>query len=234
VLSLSWQMLGDFRGYSAMVSSLLFSLTFMFGMAWGQSPSNPQGQSEEYRAKYQQLVEQAKKGEPVDFVELIATASDWETSSKTIIKAPERDEMVAAFKAKKFKKAVELAEAVLNYEYTNRSLHRATAKAYRELKNPEQADFHTKIGEQILNALLSTGDGQTAETAYCVQGINEEYVIMSHFGYKVSSQAFVSSTNSNYDVLSGTHEKTGKRVDLYFDISGFFRRCVESHRVKKN
>ena len=219
---------------SQRVSRLLLSLTFMFGIAWGQSPNNPEGQTEEYRAKYQQLVEQAKKGEPVDFVELIAAASDWELSSKTTIKAPNRDEMVAVFKAKNFKKAVELAEVVLDYEYTNRSLHRATAKAYRELKNRERADFHTQIGEQILHALLSTGDGQTAETAYCVQGINEEYVIMNHFGYKVSSQAYVVSTNSNYDVLSGTHEKTGKRVDLYFDISGFFRRCVESHRVKKN
>lgn len=172
---------------------------------------------------YKKLVERAKDGDlTVDFVEMIAAASDWDLAETAIFTAPNRDAMVMAFKEKRYKEAVVLAEAVLEYEFTNRGLHRATANAYRELGNGERAQFHEDIGEKILKALLSTGDGLTPETAYCVQGINEEYVIMAHFGYDVSSQAYNMSSVSAYDVLTGKDTKTGKKVSLYFDISGLF------------
>jgi hypothetical protein len=199
-----------------------------------QAASPTKEQAEKYHSIYQQLVERVKKGDSgVDFVDLIAAASDWEVFSKTLIEAPHRDEMVAAFKAKNYSKAVDLAESVLDYEFTNRSLHRATANAYRELGNTAKADFHNGVGEKILKALLTTGDGKSAETAYCVQSINEEYVIMSYFGYEVSSQAYIGSSSSDYDLLEGKDKKTGKKAGLYFDISGHFTRCVQSHKQKK-
>lgn len=158
---------------------------------------------------YKELVQRAKNGDTnIDFVEFIAAASDWDLAEKGVFTAPNREAMVEAFKKKKYKEAVLLAEAVLDYEFTNRGLHRATAKAYRELGNTEKARFHEDIGEKILKALLSTGDGQTPETAYCVQGINEEYVIMAYFGYEVSSQAYIVSSASAYDLLKGKDKKT--------------------------
>ena len=202
------------------------------GKAQTTSPTNEQ--AEKYHSTYQQLVERVKKGDAaVDFVDLIAAASDWDVSAKTLIEVPHRDEMVAAFKAKDYSKAVDLAESVLDYEFTNRGLHRATANAYRELGNKAKADFHNDVGEKILKALLTTGDGKSTETAYCVQSINEEYVIMNYFGYEVSSQAYIVSSSSNYDLLEGKDKKTGKKVGLYFDISGLFTRCIQSHKQKK-
>jgi len=180
---------------------------------------------------YQQLVERVKAGDStVDFVELISAASDWELSEKELIKAPNRDEMATAFKNKDYKKATQFVEGVLDYEFTNRGLHRAAENAYRQIGDNGRAEFHHNIGEKLLNALLSTGDGKSAETAYCVQGINEEYQIMNHFDYQVDSQALVMANGAEYDVLSGTDRKSKKSVSLYFDISGFFKRCVKSHR----
>jgi hypothetical protein len=193
----------------------------------GQKPNDPATAKQ----IYQQLVEKAKAGDAtVDFVELIAAASDWDLSEKEIVKAPNRDEMVAAFKKKDYKRATELAEGVLDYEFTNRGLHRAAENAYTSLGDKTRSEFHRNIAEKLLNALLSTGDGQSPESAYCVQGIREEYVIMDHFGYDVSSQAYLASGNSTYDMLSGVDRKSKKPFSLYFDISGFFRRCINSHR----
>jgi len=93
--------------------------------------------------------------------------------------------MVDAFKQKNYKKALELAEVVLDHELTNSGLHLAAANAYKELEETEKANLHRKHTESILNALLRTGDGKSVNTAYCVQSINEEYIIMQHFGYKV-------------------------------------------------
>lgn len=153
---------------------------------------------------------------------------------KSVFEAPNRDAMVEAFKQKNYKRAVELAEVVLDYEFTNRRLHLAPANAYKELRETEKADLHRKHAANILNALLRTGDGESVQTAYCVQSINEEYIIMQHFGYKVTMQAYIISNGSDYDLLSGKDDKTGKDVRLYFDISGFFTRCFNSHHQKKN
>jgi hypothetical protein len=66
-------------------------------------------------------------------------------------------------------------------------LHNATANAYKEQSKNVKAEYHKKIAEKLLDALLSTGDGKSIESAYCVQGISEEYRIMRHFGYKVTT-----------------------------------------------
>jgi hypothetical protein len=222
--------------YNSLVLSLC--LTGMLGQP--QTPSRSQqppaiDQTNRHYLQYRELVERVKKGDPsVDFVQLISAASDWELSEKSLIEAPNRDEMVQAFKKKDYKRAVKLADLVLNYEFTNRSLHLATADAYENLADNANANFHRETAERILKALLSTGDGKTVDTAYCVQSINEEYVIMRYFGFKVSMQAYIISGNSSYDLLSGKDEKTGKDVGLYFDISGYFSRCVQSHKQKTN
>jgi len=57
---------------------------------------------------------------------------------------------------------------------------------------------------------------------------------MKHFGYTVTQQAYIMSNRSSYDLLSGKDDKTGKYEELYFDISGLFIRCLQSHRQKKN
>lgn len=181
------------------------------------------------KKKYDELRERVKQGDKsVDFVALISASSDLSLSQKGIVNHPSRDDMVAAFKAKDYKRATELAESVLDDEFTNGGLHRATENAYRTLGNNTKADFHAYLSDQILKAILSTGNGETTVTAYCVQGINEEYQIMRHFGYGVSSQALVMSEASSYDVLTGTNSKTKKTASLYFDISGHFTRCVKS------
>lgn len=203
-----------------------------------QAQAEKQGlaqQSNRHYLQYKELVERVKNGDQdVDFVQLISAASDWELSKEKLTEAPNRDEMVQAFKKKDYDRAVKLAEIVLEYEFTNRGLHLATANAYKELGDNAKSDLHRSVGEKILKALLSTGDGKTAQTAYCVQGINEEYVIMRHFGYRVVMQAYVISGEAEYDLLSGKDEKTGKDVGLYFDISGHFTRCVQSHQQKRN
>jgi len=53
---------------------------------------------------------------------------------------------------------------------------------------------------------------------------------MAHFGYKVTLQSYLVSGQIDYDQLSGTDEKTGKPVSLYFDISGQFSWCVKNKK----
>jgi len=206
--------------------ALLFSC--LFGLAFGatQALAQPQGQTgKQSAANYTQLVERAKKGDQtVDFVQLREAFVAWTSDAKNQGGAPNREAMVAAFKENNYAKAVELAEVVLDYEFVNRGLHLAAEDAYRKLGDEKKANFHRDIAAKLLKALLNTGDGKSAETAYRVMSVREEYIIMHELGTEVSSQGLWSVNNKAFDVLSGTDPKTGKEIRVYFDISSFFGR----------
>jgi hypothetical protein len=205
--------------------------------ATAQTPEKPPAETQTAQktegdnSEYRQLVERVKRGDKeVDFIRLRFAFAEWLCDYKGKTEAPNREAMVAAFKAEDFAKAVELVEVVLDYEFVQLGLHRAAADAYQKLKNQPKADFHTAVADKLLNALLTSGDGKTAETAYRVLTIREEYFVMKQLGYRVTMQALVTTTDKAYDVLSGHDDKTNKDVSVYFDISSFFGGCK---RTKK-
>ena len=179
---------------------------------------------------YIQLVERAKKGEAVDYKEMRNAFGEWQCEKN--IDVPNRQPMVDAFDKKDYAKAAELAEVVLDYEYVNRGLHLAAADAYSHLANAKKAEEHKAIAEELLEALLSTGDGKTAKTAYRVLSIREEYFIMQQLGYLPRQQALLEEGNRMFDVLTGTDSATKKDVSVYFDITSFFGGCARVSRPK--
>jgi Domain of unknown function (DUF4919) len=128
--------------------------------------------------------------------------------------------MVAAFNARNWAKAVELATAVLDNQFVNRDLHLATASAYKELGDSDKEEFHTSVAQKLLDALLKSGDGKTPKTAFRVYSIREEYLAMAALGYEVSRQALVSEPSVGlFDLLTG-EDADKKTASLYFDING--------------
>lgn len=217
----------------------LFSLLLLAGLCCTVTAQTPQKaqvdasaeKSDRDNSEYYQLVERAKRGDMnVDFVRLRDLFAERLCDDKVKTQSPEREATVAAFEAKDYSKFVGLIEGVLDFEFVHLGLHRAAADAYRELNNQPKAHFHKAVAEKLLNALLTSGDGKTAPTAYRVLTIKEEYFIMNELGYIVRSQALVSEKDKMYDVLSGHDPKTDKTVSVYFDISSFFGGC---RRTKK-
>ncbi len=200
--------------------------------ASAQTPKESSNQSTEQAPHpYVQLVERAKKGDPtVSFKELRRVFADWQCQKNT--DARNRQALVDAFNTKDYAKAVKLVEGVLDYEYVHRGIHLAAEDAYRHLGNTTKADEHKAVAEKLLDALLTSGDGKSAKTAFFVLSIREQYFIMEQLGYKPSSQALVSEGDLMFDVLSGTDSKTGNQVSLYFDITNFFGGCDRKPKPK--
>ena len=187
------------------------------------STQQPTAQPTPQLDRYRTLVNRAKDGDSsVDFAMMRDAYLEWLDDDKNKTDAPNRDQMVEAFKSKAYDKAVALAEVVLDYEYVNRGLHLAVADAYHQLGDETKANFHRDIAQKLLQALLSTGDGKSMKTAYRVMSVSEEYLIMRELGYELHSQALLSGTDGAYDELMGVDKKTGKKVDIYFNISSFF------------
>lgn len=198
-----------------------FSFLF-FSLAIFSFAQKPEVKSET-QSDYVQMVEKAKKGDStVDYVKFRAAYLDWVNDECNKTEAPNRDKMVEAFEKKDWAKAAELGEIVLDYEFVSRGLQLAVAEAYKQLKNAEKEKFHTEIAQKLLKAMLDSGDGKTAKTAYKVHSIREEYVIMRELGYQVGMQALVFDKEYGaFDILSGTNAE-GKKGEFYFDINSFF------------
>jgi hypothetical protein len=214
------------RSFTAVLLWLCFCCFAASSQIAAQQPQNqpPEAKADtQNKPPYTLLVERAKKGEAtVDYVQMRDAFVEWVNDDKNKTEAPDRDKMVEAFKKDDYAKATELVEIVLDYEFVNRNLHLAAEDAYRKLGDETKANFHRDIAQKLLQALLSTGDGKTAETAYRVLTVKEEYLIMKELGYTVSSQSLMSIKGNHYDVLSGVDKKTGKEVELYFEIGSFF------------
>lgn len=212
-------------------NNLLSVLMLLALLSTASAQTPKQSSTEQAPHPYVQLVERAKKGDPtVSFKELRRVFAEWQCQKNT--DAPDRQAMVDAFNKKDYAKAVELVEGVLDYEYVQRGLHLAAEDAYRHLGNTTKADEHKAVAEKLLDALLTSGDGKSAKTAFFVLSIREEYFVMSQLGYKPSSQALVSEGDRMFDVLSGTDTKTGNQVSLYFDITNFFGGCDPKPKPK--
>jgi hypothetical protein len=76
-----------------------------------------------------------------------------------------------------------------------------------------------------MDDLVSSGDGKTAETAYEVVSVAEEYDAVYVFGLTVKSQALVSS-DSPRDLITAIDED-GKEVSIYFNPAAHFARLAK-------
>jgi hypothetical protein len=70
--------------------------------------------------------------------------------------------------------------------------------------------------------ILKSGDGKTAETAYQVKSVAEEYQVIRALGLAPQEQALILKDDKAYDLMTVVDPKTGNKVELWFDISSFF------------
>jgi hypothetical protein len=75
---------------------------------------------------------------------------------------------------------------------------------------------------QHVQQLLRETDGTSAERAYKVNGVPEEYQIVRALGLQPKMQSLISDHGRMYDVLTVTDPKTGQERKLWFDINSFF------------
>jgi hypothetical protein len=74
---------------------------------------------------------------------------------------------------------------------------------------------------RIANLLAAT-NGATAETAFHVRSVREEYQILGALGLCPEMQSLIQQGRHTYDMLSARDPRTGATRELWFDISSFF------------
>lgn len=69
--------------------------------------------------------------------------------------------------------------------------------------------------------VMAKGDGASAETAYKVSSVKDEYEIVRVLGLEVKSQSLV-VRKKPYDVLEVVDPRDGRSRELWFDIGSFY------------
>jgi Domain of unknown function (DUF4919) len=168
--------------------------------------------------RYKSLVERVKKGDPsVDFLELRrAYADSPEYAGKG--DSEEANKMYEAFKRKDYAEVLKRAEKILDTDYVDIDAHHMAHLAYRELNDAEHARFHQAITRNLIQSILSTGDGKSQKTAMEVISTSEEYVILGVMGLRPGRQSLMSENGHQYDRLEAVDPETHLKVTLYFNV----------------
>ena len=88
-----------------------------------------------------------------------------------------------------FEGAIRVAETVLRQNYAEPNAHMVAARGHRELGHSEQAEFYQFVVDGLMRSITSKGDGKTAESAYHVIDVSEEYALFRSMNVSVKSQS---------------------------------------------
>ena len=168
------------------------------------------------KSAYADLVAKVKAGDKsVDFKELRLAYADSKGGADT---DSQKKAMMSALNSKKYDEALKNGDIVLASDYVDMDAHFAEYIAYRELKNEEQAEFHKRILQGLLDSITHSGDGKTEKTAFQVIQVHEEYVLLKFMGLMPSKQSLSEKDGHSYDIMEAVNPKSNEKVTLYFNI----------------
>ena len=114
--------------------------------------------------------------------------------------------------------ALVAVEHLLAYNYLDIEAHMSADYISVKQGNPERSAYHRAWATGLLQAIRSTGSGQSFEDAYIVLSIPEEYTELRLLGLKAGRQRLMQHEGHWFDVLEATHPQTGEAISVYFNI----------------
>ena len=112
-----------------------------------------------------------------------------------------------------------------NFPFDLRQMH-LLAYAYKTKGDKEKAQIWTTKMRQLLEAIRSTGDGKSPETAWYVINSTHEYDIINSIGYKADKYVFV---EPNYDFIE-VSENPDKTEGFYFNVSRMLKEYERKYK----
>lgn len=216
--------------------ALIILALFFVTLAAAQQPNQKQQQDQkpeqdqklEKQSEYASLLARVKNGDlTIDFKQLRFSYMDSPERHKAKDTSDEEKEMWQLLGKKDYKTAIEKADVVLANEFVNLDGHFVEYRAYQELQNGAQSDFHHAVFGGLIKSIIDSGDGQSLQTAYVVISTHEEYVLLNLRGLRPGKQNLVMDHGHSYDVLEAIDPETQKTVTLYFNVDIPFKHYLQ-------
>jgi len=173
---------------------------------------------------YDMLVAQLKSGNSaIDYKALrYARAEHPGYNPYEALADPDKGDLIRAMAGNDLARVSTLANQIIERDYTDIDAHAALAAVLERRGQRQQAAFELAVANGLLASIRESGDGMTAETAYVVIGVAEEYSFLGAVGVQVARQSLVQSTRGPVDALEVVNPANGERRTVYFDVSRLF------------
>jgi hypothetical protein len=189
---------------------------------------------EKPKPSYDALLDQVKKSDPkADFLQLrmaftrTANYKPYDSDNKA------RKGMTDAWEKKDLARAVALAQQVLKNRYVDLTAHWILSRAYAELKKADQAKYHRRVFDGLVQSILKSGNGKGPASAYVVISTDEEYAVLGVLGVRTTGQALINHKGKRFDRIDGVKRGSGDRVTIYFNIDKQFSWLQEQFKKGK-
>lgn len=181
------------------------------------APSGAKPSASEAQKKYDAMLEKAKKGEgAVDYKALRFAYFETPGYSPLVGMLVYRSLWTQVMQ-QNWAEAAKQAESVLEKNYVDANAHMVASIAYREQGDAEKAKLHRRWADGLLDSIKSGGDGKSAETAWHVISVSEEYAVMRSMSLRAVGQSLVNEKGHAYDVLKTIDPKNAEAT-FYFNI----------------
>jgi hypothetical protein len=126
-------------------------------------------------------------------------------------------EGVAAFNAGDYAKALLKAQEITQHNIANGDGHFLAMVSLKHLGKDEETAREKLFVDKILQSILTTGDGKTADTAFFTVSTSEEYFVLRLLGLKPKSQSLVKNGAHSFDEMTVINNKDGTEATLWFN-----------------
>ncbi len=128
----------------------------------------------------------------------------------------------ALFAIYKSEKSPENAAKIAEYLKLNFPLpevHTRYIGNYNGMDMTGPLPFHIWANKGLMEALMESGNGTDAKNAFKVLNISEETLIAEKFMGGQPTKELKTVDGRVYDVVSGLNTKTGKHINVWFDVT---------------
>lgn len=172
------------------------------------------------RYDYKTLVGQAKmRDTTVNFTALRFSYTHTKAFDPYDFNGEGFDEMMwKAFSEASYDKAVAWAAKILDKDYTDIDAHLVSEVSYEELGDTVLSWHHSWIAFGLIESILTSGDGQSTESAFVVIDISEEYSVFRVLGWERRQQSLLESEGGGYDAWEVYDPDGDSTFMVFFNI----------------
>jgi len=113
---------------------------------------------------------------------------------------------------------IDASAAVLAADQADINAHSLRSNALRKTDHLTEADFHRTVAQGLIDSIIHAGTGQTADSAWTVYRVKEEYEVLKAQHARFVSQSRVNVGSRTLDLLDA-ELADGRQLHVYFDVT---------------
>lgn len=123
---------------------------------------------------------------------------------------------------------IDASAALLASDQADINAHVLRGNALRKTDHVTEADFHRAVAQGLIDSIIHAGDGQSAESAWTVYRVKEEYEVLKAKNARFTSQSRINVGARTLDLLDAERDD-GEKLHVYFDITELTAEQARTH-----